>query len=670
MMENIDTTLLQGRSVLPVYLEEKLSEKYLRKDPREDKTIMLAEKKVNYGDLFDNAGISSYLKNLYTDINIYDNNIPLLSTQFLSPIANMAPAFYRFYIRDTAEVDGIKLIRLNFTPKNPNDLLFRGVMYVTLDGNYGVQKIDLTISKKANLNWTRELKISQDFERGFDGRYHLIKSDMITEFALVNNSTGGMIGERMVSYKNVILNVPAPESIYKGKDLVYAKGADNQPDSFWLQKRHQQLSKYEAKTYSNIDSLRNMKSFKTFTMVATALFSGYVVLNKYEIGNTNTFYSFNPVEGFRLRVGGRTTPKFSQRLYFENYLAYGFNDQRYKYMLGVTYSFNNKSIYSYPLNYLRVSYQNDMRIPGQELQFVQEDNFLLSFKRGNNDRWLYTQVFKTQYVKEFGKNLAVTLELDRTKQTPAGVIVYEKNGPVQEIIPDITTTELSAELRWAPNEQFYQTKNFRIPIINKYPIFRLRYNKGIRGLLGGEYNYGNLNLTAEKRVYLSQLGFCDVYLEGGYIFGKVPFPLLNAHRANQTFGYQFYSYNLMNFLEFVSDKYAGATFDMHFNGFFLNKIPLLRKLKLREVASAKILYGSVRDENDPAKTQGQMKWLTDPETGDPITFSLKGTPYIEVSAGLANIFKVIRVDVVKRVTYLENPVVTPIGVRVKVRFEF
>ncbi len=671
ILENVDTTSLEGRSILPIYVEEKLTQKFLRKDPNADKTIVLGEKKVNYGDFLDNAGISEYLNSLYADINIYDNNIALLNNQFLSPIADIAPVFYRYYIRDTTELEGIKLIRLYFTPKNPNDLIFRGTMFITLDGNYSIQKIDMTISKKANLNWTRELKINQDFEKGFDGRYHVIKSDMLTEFVLVKSSTGGMLGERLVSYKNFKINEKAPDSIYAAKDEVYRIDKDSFSDSFWVEKRHTPLSKVEAKAYYNIDSLKNMKSFKTITTVLTALFTGYIVLGKYEIGNTNTFYSFNPVEGFRLRLGGRTTAKFNEKFYFETYGAYGFKDQQYKYSFAGTYSLNHKSIYSYPLHYIRAGIQYDMKIPGQDLQFVQEDNFLLSFKRGKNDKWLYNKVYNIEYTYEFGKNFKYSLEFKNLKQTPAGSIVYQKQGPVNNvIIPDLTTTELSAELRWAPNEQFYQGKNFRIPIINRFPIFKLRYIAGIKGLVGGEYNYHNLNFIAEKRVYLSQLGYTDVTVEGSHIFGQVPFPLLNIHRANQTYGYQLNSYNLMNFLEFVSDQYVAANFDFHFNGFFLNKIPLVRSLKLREVASIKLLYGGLRDENNPDKNNVVYQFPKDELTGKTSTFTLHQQPYIEVSVGLANIFKIVRLDLVKRLTYLDNPDVTTWGLRTRFKFEF
>ncbi len=669
ILENIDTTTLEGKSLLPIYLQEKISDRYLRKNPEKNKTIILGEKKVSYGDFLDDNGISQYLNRLYSDINIYDNNVTILTTQFLSPIADMGPTFYRYYIRDTVEMDGVKLIKLYFTPKNPNDLLFRGTMFITLDGKYGVQKISMTISKNANLNWTRELRINQDFEKAFDGRFHVIKSSMLAEFALTQNASGGILGERSVSFKNFLINEPAPDSIYNDKDLVEKINAEKTSDSFWIANRHTPLTSVETKAYYNIDSLKNMKSFKRFGEIVTLLFSGYKSFGAWELGNTNTFYSFNPVEGFKLRVGGRTTPKFSNFLYFDNYFAYGFKDKKLKYLAAATYSFNHKSIYSYPLNYLKVSYQYDTKIPGQELLFTNEDNFLLSFKRGNNNKWLYNNFLKAEYVREFGKNISYTFAFKNWKQTPAGDITYQKVVD-DSYVNNITTSELSAELRWAPNEQFYQGKNFRIPIINKYPVFTVRFINGVKGLLKGEYNYQNLSLSMDKRLYMSQLGYTDVSVEGGYIFGKVPFPLLTIHRANQTYAYQIHSYNLMNFMEFVSDKYVATNLDFYFNGFFFNKIPLIKKLKLREVASFKILYGGVRDENDPAKTQDLLKFPTDVNFGKQTTFALTKTPYIEMSVGIANIFKIIRVDLVKRLTYLQNPGISTWGIRTKLRFDF
>ena len=671
LLDNQDTNKVEGKALLPVYLEETLSDKYYRKNPEKQKTYITGQKKVNFGEFVDNSGISSYVNKLYADINVYDNNITILTNQFLSPVADASPTFYRFYIRDTVEEDGIKLIRLNFTPRNTNDLLFRGTLYVTLDGNYAVQKLNMTVSKNANLNWTRELHIKQDFEKGVDGRYHLSLSNMLAEFALSKGASGGIMGERTISFKNFIVNQPAADSIYKGRELTPGTEPPAVSDSFWVANRHQPLSAIEEKVYSNIDSLKNMKSYRRFMDIATLLLAGYKNFGAYEVGPVNAFYSFNPVEGFRARVGGRTTPKFSNRIYLENYIAYGFKDEKTKYFLSTAYSLNKKSIYTFPMNYVKVSYQYDTKIPGQELQFVAEDNFLLSFKRGANDKFLYNNIFKAEYVREFGKNISYTFGFKTWKQSPAGAISFDKTAGNETVsVDNITSTELSAELRWAPHEQFYQGKVYRIPIFNQYPIFKLRYIAGIKGLFNGDYNYHNLNLSVFKRVYFSQFGYADVSAEGGYIFGKLPYPLLTIHRANQSYAYQLNSFNLMNALEFISDHYASVNMDYYFNGFILNKVPLVKRLKLREVASAKILYGGVRDENNPATNQSEMIFPKNSLTGNSTSFALNRQPYVEVSVGLANIFKLLRVDMVKRLTYLENPDISKWGIRARVKFDF
>jgi hypothetical protein len=672
ILENVDTTTLEGKALVPVYLEEKIAQNYYRKNPLKNKSYILASKKVNYGDLIDDKGITSYLKRLYADINIYDNNIVVLTSQFLSPIADMAPTFYRFFITDTVENDGIKLIKLNFMPRNTTDLLFRGVMYVTLDGNYGVQKINLSISKKANLNWARELKINQDFEKNpADGRYHVIKSSMIAEFALRQNSASGILGERTVSFKNFEINKPAADSTYTGSDEVVVNTPGSESDSFWISSRHQQLSAVESKVYSNIDSLKNMKSFKNTLKIATLLFSGYIKFGPFQMGNTNTFYSFNSLEGFRIKLGGRTTTDFSKRIYLEGYGGYGFKDKKYKYLLAGAYSFNAKSIYTYPLNYVKFTRQYETALPGQELVFAPEDNFLLSFKRGTTDKWFYQSSYKLEYVHEFGKNFTYKFRYQNLKQTPAGSLVFEKPANAGlDTIQNIITSEITAELRWAPHEQFYQGINFRTPIRNKFPIFTLRIQDGIKGFLNGQYNYQQLTLAIAKRCYLSQLGYLDVSLEGGHIFGQVPFPLLDIHRANQSYAYQLNAYNLMNFMEFVSDNYAAVNTDLYLNGFIFNKIPLLKKLKLREVGSFKILYGGIRDENNPAKNQDVYNFPKAEPLGVPTTYSLSRAPYMEASVGIANIFKFLRVDVIKRFAYLDHPDISTWGIRTRVKFDF
>lgn len=282
---------------------------------------------------------------------------------------------------------------------------------------------------------------------------------------------------------------------------------------------------------------------------------------------------------------------------------------------------------------------------------------------------LYNDFYRVDYVREFENRFSYTVGFKKWSQTPAGGLVYS-DASSNSYINRLTTSEFSVGLRYAKNEKFYQGKIYRTPIIDRYPIYNLKYTMGVKGLLGGEYNYHNIMGSIDKRFYVSQLGFTDVRLEGGYISGKLPFPLLAVHRANQTYAYQLNSYNLMNFLEFVSDHYASINIDHSFNGFFLNKIPLLNKLKLREIISFKAIYGGLRDENNPEKTNTGIYKMPTYENGMQRTYSLNKEPYMEGSVGLGNIFKFLRVDLVKRFNYLNNPEVSEWGIRTRVKLDF
>jgi hypothetical protein len=669
IFENRDSTSYAGKNLLPIYLVEKLSQVYYRKNPETTKEVVLGEKGVNFGAAVDNDGVGQYFKHLYEKVDIYTNSIYLLGRQFLSPIADASPNYYKFFITDTiTTADNQKLVQLSFTPRNTNDVLFEGDIYITLDGNYAVQKAGLTINKNINVNFVRSMHVDQDFELNPDGRYHLSKSNTYADFGVSAKRKGGLFGIRTITYKNYTINKAQPDVLYAPDINLEDDEVKHRSEEFWQQNRLDTLTTAESKVYKNIDSLTRMPSFRRTADLVTLLLAGFKGFGKFEVGPASTFYSFNPIEGFRLRLGGRTTPELSKQYYFEGYGAYGFKDKRWKYFLAATYSLNSKSIYKFPQNYIRASFQRDTKIPGQELQFIQEDNILLSFKRGTNDKYLYNDIYKLEYVHELENHLSFNFGGKKWTQTPSGSLFPFQNGP-STIFNNLTTTELSAGIRYAPHEQYYQGKLFRIPIINKYPILSLQFTTGLKNVLGGQYSYQNLRGRADKRFYIAPFGFSDISLEGGRIFGQVPYPLLDIHRANQTYAYVIDSYNLMNFLEFVSDRYASINIDQHFGGFFFNKVPFFKKLKWRETASFKALYGGLSDQNNPALNSSVYQFPTD-GNGVPITYALGDKPYMEASVGIENIFKFVRVDFVKRLSYLNHPDIAPYGIRVKIKFDF
>jgi Family of unknown function (DUF5686) len=335
----------------------------------------------------------------------------------------------------------------------------------------------------------------------------------------------------------------------------------------------------------------------------------------------------------------------------------------------VAYSFNKLSDYGYPLHYIKVNFLHDVEIPGQELQFVQNNSFLSSFKRGSTDIWLYNNIFRIDYIHELPSHFSYGFGFKYWEQQPAGTIQYlQPKGSGIDTVTSIATSQFSAQLRWAPHEKFYQGRVYRVPFPNQYPIFSLQYMAGFKGVLGSDYTYQDVTLNIFKRFYLSAFGYTDVSLSGVYVGGKLPFPLLGILPANQTYIYQPDSYNMMNFLEFVSDHYAGVDIEHHFNGFIFNKVPLLKRLKWREILTAKILYGGVRAENDPSKDGTLIKFPT--MGGQVSTFALGSQPYIEAGFGIGNIFKLLRVDAIERFSYLDHPMVPRYGIRAQLKFDY
>lgn len=672
LFDQQDSGQVGGKNILPIYMRERLSDNYYRKSPEKTKVILLADKHVNFdANLIDNNAIGNYFERMYADVDIYHNNIVFTNSQFLSPIADTAPAFYKFFITDTIKTQQPNLIELSFIPRNENGLLFEGRIYITMDGKYAVQNAFLKVGKSVNMNFVRALEATLTFEKDSTNKYHLNKSHLTMDFGLGNNNGRGFTGDRTVIIKDYKTNVRQPDSLYQGEPLVMAAGAESRSDQFWAANRLDSAAKEKVKIYGNIDSLGKMKSFKRTMDIISFFFLGYKKYGPIEVGPFYTFYSFNNLEGFRLRLGGRTTPDFSTRWYFDTYAAYGFKDEKFKYYFSGAYSFNNKSIYKFPQSFVRASYQRDVDEPGDEAKnIIPEENIASSFRRGENNKFLYNQFYRVEYMQEYLNHFSFNIGFRKWTQRPAGILSYTNIVDGQaHTVEQITSSEFNLELRYAPKERFYQGKVFRERLIEKYPVFSINYAAGIKGMLDGQYDYHNLLASIDKRFYLSQFGRSDVRLEGGYIFGKLPYPLLDIHRANQSYAYQVYAYNLMNFQEFVSDHYVSLNIDHNFNGLIFNRIPLLRRLKLREYLTFKGLYGALRKENNPNSDPSLLAFPVN-YAGLPLTYTLDKTPYIEGSIGVGNIFKVLRFDMVRRFNYLDNPDVTKWGLRVKVQFEF
>lgn len=657
VLDNIDTSEVNGKPYLPIYLRENASKVYYRKKPKTEKEYLSGSKQTGFEGYLDEDGMSFLMDKLYQDIDLYDNNINLLSNQFTSPISSLAPTIYKFFIIDTTEVNGHECINLAFTPRNKADFAFTGNLYILNDNSFNIIKVSMGVPKQININFVQDLSLEQEFEPVNDSMWMVTRDKLIIDYNITRKGRG-FYGKKDVIYKNYVFDTPRSDSIYNPiEKIVKEEGYKEKTDEYWEKARPDTLTEKEKDVYVMIDSVQNIKAFKRFMDIAMLLVTGWQKIGPYvEIGPITTFYSFNDVEGFRVRTGFRTTPDLVKNMFWESYVAYGFKDEEFKYKFGYTYSFN-KNFLTNPQHKISATYQRETNFPGQDLQFLDDDNFLLSFRRGVSNKMLFYDSYKLDYVHESPSGFSYNLIYENKLQRPVGALEFATGDTALSNLTyynNIKTDNFSVNLRFAPNEQFYQGKNFRLPLFNKYPIFQLRYTQGLKDVINGDIEYYRVSGNVFKRFYLAQLGYTDTELEGGKIFGKVPFPLLNMPQANQSFFLQEPSFNMMNFMEFMSDEYASLKVTHNFNGAIFNRIPLFKHLKLREIVSCKLLYGRLTNANDPLLNPNLFKFPVN-DDGSQITYRYKtGVPYIEASVGVANIFKILRVDLLQRLTYLDN----------------
>jgi hypothetical protein len=665
LKDNSDSLTKPGRLLTPIFMKEKITHNLVYQNPFKQESSVLAENQSRIDQFIDEDGINEYLDKIYQRVDIYQNDIGLGNQSFMSPIADLAPQFYKYFIIDTLKDVSPMQIKLMIAPRNKEDVLFLGYLYISLDGKYAVQKATLSVNSKININWVKDMHISLSYHQDKTGHYYLGKSVMAMDLGIFKEGAS-LYGERTLYINDFVSSTTALSQTLKVKQPANASAKPIPMEEL----RPEKLTPIEEMAYKNIDSLKKSKPFKRAMGMASFLLSGYIGQGKVEIGPFNSFYSFNPVEGLRLKVGGRTTDLFSRRIFFDGHIAYGTRDHKWKYSLGTVLSLSPGSIYEFPVKSLTLRHSYETQIPGQDLNFLEDDNFLLSFKRGINDKWLYNRKWLLEYLHETKEHFSFKVAYKNQILDPAGGLHFTaltNAGPAD--VQNITNSEFTAEVRWAPHEQFYQGKRFRRPIRNEYPIFTLRGSVGVKGFLNGDYNYQSLTFNVFKRAYFSQLGYSDIILEAGKVFGKVPFPLLTIHRANQSYAYELPSYNLMNFMEFLSDRYASINLEHNFNGFILNKVPLVKRLQLREIITLKVLSGSLSSKNDPTKSSGLYQFPQD-RHGRILSSGLGSAPYIEGSVGLSNIFKILRVDLVRRFTYLDNPHISKWGIRGRLKVDF
>ncbi len=648
----IDTSTLNGKAYLPMMLTESVSKVYQRSNPKSSREVILASQISGY----ENESIAQFMGGLYQEVNIYDNYIGIFEKNFISPVSNSGRSSYDYIVLDTSYMGNKNCYHMMFKPKRKQELTFVGEMWIH-DSTYAVAKVDMKAAGDANINFVNDIAISQEYDVANDSLWVLSRDKILLDVNVVENTMKipGFYATRSSFYSDFVFNQTPPDSIFKSPvDVITLSDVNKKDMDFWKQNRDVPLSKNERGIYQMVDSVQRIPLFRTYVDALYMFTSGYLKWGQFEYGPTYKSISYNPTEGMRLRFGGRTSNDFSTRLMLTGYLAYGFGDEQIKGSGGFLYMLNKN-----PYRKIGADFKYDLEQLGQRNITFTDDNFLTSiFRRSPNDKQSMVESYKIYYEHEWFSGFSTGLSLNHRKIFPVGDLTFQIwDGDSYYEMESIKTSEVSVKVRFAYQEKYLMGEFERLSLGTKYPVLEVNATYGIPQLLSSNQEYFRLILQARHWFNVYNLGWSKYVIEGGKLWGNVPYPLLEIAPGNQTLISDQYAYNLMNYFEFINDSYVSIFYTHHFDGLLFNRIPLLRKLKFREVVHAKGIIGQLSD--------GNAHYSQLP----PYTYTLT-RPYYEVGVGIENIFKIGRIDFIWRLNHHEHPGTQRFGIFGALEFSF
>ncbi len=654
VFDQMDTSVVNGKVYLPVMISETFSDLYFRKSPRVRKEIIRASQISGV----ENSSMTQFVGNLAQDVKVYDNFISLFQKNFVSPISSFGLLYYKYYLIDSTFIDNKWCYNVMFKPRRKQELAFTGNFWVN-DTSYAIKKLEMRMAGDANINFINDMVIYQEFDLTDEGQWMLSREQTVADFNVIEDAkiTMGFFGTRTVLYTKYDFAPVRDEKIYSmPNNVIVLDDANRKPDDFWKKSRPEALTSREASVYKLSDTLKQMPIFRTYLEVIKMVATGYYVKGNFEWGPYASTYSFNALEGSRFRFGGRTSNDFSTRLMLHGYVAYGTRDQALKYNAGFMYMLGKM-----PDRVLSGSYTHDMEQLGMGQGAFREDFILNSlFRRNPQDKLSMVSQYKGSYKHEWFTGFNNTFSVVNRRISSLGDNGFNVYDPVNLDYfqkNQINTTELTLDIHYGYREKVLSGEFERVAVSSQYPVFNLQYSYGIKGLFNSEYEYHSLKVNASQWFSFMSAGWLRYTVEAGKTWGTLPFPLLKIFPGNETFYHDEYAFNLMNYYEFISDEFVTYQLTYHMQGFFLNRIPAIRKLKWREVAQIRGAVGHTTDNN---------KLFNELPSG---SFFIS-KPYMEAGVGLENIFRFIRVDATWRLFYNDHPNINPFGIMVSMNFDF
>jgi len=573
-----------------------------------------------------------------TDLNFYDNSVTVFGKSMVSPLSVMGNAFYDYYLADSIKTGRGKQYEIHFRSKNKKNLAFDGKIWID-STTYALTQLEVELPARANINFIHNLRISQKFVPISTNRW-MRKSEEVTlnmMYALLSDS----LHRR-------------PEIFVKRSAAFHSANAAVLPENKFAKSEYDQTTLDEK-----LNELNNTPLLRTAKWVADVVFTGYIPMGIIDFGKVEQVARITDIEGLRLNLPFKTNERLWKNISLGGYAGYGFRNEAVKYSAIAQYKFKSKKrrvlSFSYTDDYRRIDYNyNNFMYLENPLVTGDEDiaSTLLAFESSGKISERKESLFSLS--NDWNPDIESTVYL-RSNQLFA-------NPDMSMNINGVNTSKylgqqsVTLSTRFSFGERTYDDHMQRIYVANNLPV--------IYGILeAGEYQLGNNKgqygkiMGAVRQLIRFDYGQFNYVADAGIILGNVPYPMLGIPPGNESGGYGFYSFNLMDYMEYAADKYINLHTELMLNGLVMNQLPLIKNLNLREMFSFKMSYGSLSDSH---RTQLDYPAYVKPWT----------KPYMEVGVGLTNIFHFFTLQSVWRLTDLNHKDTRPWGLLGSINITF
>ncbi len=654
--EYVDTNEFSSMPYLPVMFSESVSKRYHSRKPEADREVIEASRITGMQD--ESNLLAQFTGSLHLKNNFYDQFINVFDVEIPSPITGSGLLFYNYFIIDSLQIDGRKTYMVRYHPKPAiSTPAFDGEMMVDAS-EYALRSVKARVTGDKNINWVRDIVMEASYRRMPDSTWFYASSRFYSDFSIVMSGTSKLMSfvmTRSVEYSEPLSGQDGAD--YTANVSVVKKGAGKKDDGYWEKHRPYSLSQRETDIYGMVDRIQDTPLYRGLYKVIAMFANGYYDVDKLGFGPVLQLFSYNTTEGFRIRAGIRTSPEFSRKDRFMLYAAFGCKDLEVKGGGSWEHLFSKE-----PTSKLTVDLYYDMVQLGSNQSLFNSGN-ILSSVLGAGKRQRVNPVLNASvlYEHEFtaGINMMSGASF-REYFANAAVPMYTPSGDPVRSVP---SAQASAAIRFSRDETVIRGHFIKTYIHTRYPVFTLDLRGGVSCLDYGKVSpYFNPELRMDWKTSVAPIGITELSVKAGTIAGRVPYTMLHLFEGNGSYITDKGAFSTMDYFEFAADSYATLIWNHNFYGFFLGKIPYVKKLNLRETLTFKAAWGYLSPRNDGNGPDAMLRF---PEN----MHAMGKIPYIETGFGITNIFNLLRVDFLWRVTHRDGQRKNPRNFTVNAGFD-